>query len=57
MDTSTIKNHLLDAIRDFEIIDCHEHLGPEKWRLEKMVDVFTLFSHYTRAYFSRGRYA
>ena len=48
METTTVKNHLLDAIRKFEIIDCHEHLGPEKWRLEQSVDVFTLFSHYTR---------
>jgi predicted TIM-barrel fold metal-dependent hydrolase len=48
MENITIKNYLLDAIRNFEIIDCHEHLGPEKWRLEKIVDVFTLFSHYTR---------
>ena len=48
MVTTTVKNHLLDAIRKFEIIDCHEHLGPEKWRVERSVDVFTLFSHYTR---------
>jgi uncharacterized protein len=48
MENRTIKNHLLDAIRNFEIIDCHEHLGPENWRLGKIVDVFTLFSHYTR---------
>jgi len=32
---------------DFEIIDAHEHLGPERARVASEVDVFTLFSHYT----------
>ena len=40
---------LHDAIAEFEIIDCHEHLGPESNRLAARVDVFTLFQHYTRA--------
>lgn len=39
---------LMAALADFEIIDCHEHLGPEKVRLDMEVDVFTLFQHYTR---------
>ena len=47
MNISTVTNRLLDAIREFEIIDCHEHLGPETRRLERPVDLFTLFSHYT----------
>ena len=38
----------MEALEGFEIIDCHEHLGPEKTRTETPVDVFTLFSHYTR---------
>lgn len=42
-----LKKTLLEAIEEFEIIDCHEHLGPEKSRVESRVDVFTLFSHYT----------
>lgn len=42
-----IKNNLLEALGNFEIIDCHEHLPPEKNRLESRVDIFTLFSHYT----------
>jgi uncharacterized protein len=39
---------LVEAMEAFEIIDCHEHLGPEQQRLDKEVDVFTLFAHYTR---------
>ena len=39
---------LYDAISEFEIIDAHEHLPPEKDRLARTQDVFTLFSHYTR---------
>jgi len=39
---------LLKEIATLEIIDCHEHLGPEKNRVAAQVDVFTLFSHYTR---------
>ena len=31
-----------------EVIDCHEHLSPEQVRTSAKVDVFTLFSHYTR---------
>ena len=40
-------NSLIAEMAKFEIIDCHEHLGPEKGRVEQPVDVFTLFSHYT----------
>lgn len=36
------------ALEQMEVIDAHEHLGPERKRLETKVDVFTLFSHYTR---------
>lgn len=35
-------------MEQFEIIDCHEHLGPEPRRTGSAVDVFTLFSHYTQ---------
>jgi predicted TIM-barrel fold metal-dependent hydrolase len=38
---------LIEAMEEFEIIDCHEHLKPEGQRLRTPVDVFTLFSHYT----------
>ena len=44
-----LEQKLIAAMEKFEIIDCHEHLGPEKWRLDAQVDVFTLFSHYTKA--------
>ncbi len=42
------KMRVLEAVEDFEIIDAHEHLPPEQERTESKVDVFTLFSHYTR---------
>lgn len=44
---SKLEKRLFEAISEIEIIDCHEHLSPEKERLETPVDVFTLFSHYT----------
>lgn len=42
------EHNLMAGMEEFEIIDCHEHLGPEKHRVAAEVDVFTLFSHYTR---------
>jgi predicted TIM-barrel fold metal-dependent hydrolase len=48
MKLNDIEKALLRAIEDFDIIDCHEHLRPEKVRTGAAVDVFTLFSHYTR---------
>ncbi len=48
MDTASCEKHLIEAMESFEIIDCHEHLGPEKNRVAADVDVFTLFAHYTR---------
>jgi len=47
MRLSPIQESLLRAMEEFEIVDAHEHLPPEKVRLERKVDVFTLFSHYT----------
>jgi predicted TIM-barrel fold metal-dependent hydrolase len=38
---------LLNEFEDFHVVDAHEHLPPEKYRVSKDVDVFTLFSHYT----------
>ena len=48
MDTAACEKSLIEAMESLEIIDCHEHLGPEKNRVSTDVDVFTLFSHYTR---------
>ena len=48
MQLDDVQRSLVEALEEFEIIDCHEHLGPEKVRTETPVDVFTLFSHYTR---------
>ena len=47
MQRDALETGLYDAMAEFDIIDCHEHLGPEKGRTESPVDVFTLFSDYT----------
>jgi predicted TIM-barrel fold metal-dependent hydrolase len=47
MDTERIAAHLIEAMGGLEIIDCHEHIGPERWRTDGEVDVFTLFTSYT----------
>ena len=38
---------MLNEFEDFVIIDAHEHLPPEKERVSRKVDVFTMFTHYT----------
>lgn len=48
MKLSKLEQALADEMARLEVIDCHEHLGPERNRLATPVDVFTLFSHYTR---------
>jgi len=48
MELTGLEQKLMEAMQEFEIIDCHEHLAPEKRRIESDVDVFTFFSHYTR---------
>lgn len=48
MKLSPIEETLIKAFESFEIVDAHEHLPPEKVRLEEHVDALTLFSHYTR---------
>ncbi len=48
MDLTGQEIALLKELGKLEIIDCHEHLGPEKNRVAAQVDVFTLFTHYTR---------
>jgi len=48
MKFSPVEKNLFEAFQEFEIVDAHEHLSPEKVRLEQKVDVFTLFGHYTR---------
>ncbi len=46
MDRSSIEQALLSALEQMETIDCHEHMGPERLRLESHVDAFTLLTHY-----------
>ena len=45
---SPLEQRLVSELEQMEIIDAHEHLGPEAERLKVKVDVMTLFSHYTR---------
>jgi predicted TIM-barrel fold metal-dependent hydrolase len=54
MKTAELEKQLIAALEEFEIIDCHEHLSPEKKRLERKVDVFTLFAHYTEGDLNRA---
>lgn len=48
MKLSTIEGNLVRAFEEFEIVDAHEHIPPERVRLELKVDALTLFSCYTR---------
>ena len=44
--TVDIQTSLMEAFKQFEIIDCHEHLSPESERVKELVDATNLFSHY-----------
>ncbi len=46
--SSTLEQELVEAFSEFEIIDCHEHLPPEKVYLQQGQDACTLFGHYCR---------
>ena len=37
---------LIEELEKLMIYDCHEHLPPEKARLQSAPDAFTIFSHY-----------
>jgi predicted TIM-barrel fold metal-dependent hydrolase len=39
---------LVRAMQEFEVIDCHEHLGPEEGRTGRDVDAFDLIGSYAR---------
>lgn len=43
-----VYSRLLAAIEAIPVIDAHEHLPPERVRLETEVDALTFFSHYTK---------
>lgn len=49
MKLDQIEQKVFDGLSDMKVIDAHEHLIPEKTRLEKKIDFFILFSHYTEA--------
>jgi len=48
MAAASIEAKLIAALEEMPVIDAHEHLSPEHVRTSAKVDVFTLFSHYTR---------
>ncbi len=48
MKYSKTEEKLMAEMQQMEIIDCHEHLPPEKVRTDTPQDVFTLVGHYTR---------
>ena len=45
------ETQLFDALNEITVIDSHEHLYPEKFRVSQPVDFLTLFSYYTYADF------
>jgi len=48
MPRATLVKQLVEAFSKMPVIDAHEHLPPERDRVARKVDVFTLFDHYTR---------
>jgi len=48
MNERKTEQQLMAVISKRNIIDCHEHLPPERQRTDTPQDVFTLFSHYTQ---------
>jgi len=43
-----MKEKILKEINEIKVIDAHEHLEPEEERIKKKLDIFALFSHYTK---------
>ena len=37
---------IITELEKLRVYDCHEHLMPERERLEMKPDAFTMFSHY-----------
>lgn len=48
MTTDSTREKLIEAMGEMTIIDAHEHLGPERLRIEMPVDALCLFGHYCR---------
>lgn len=49
------ERELYESFSEMPVIDAHEHLSPERVRVEQHVDVFDLFIHYTKTdFFSAG---
>ena len=48
MNLDQTEQKVFDGLSDIKVIDAHEHLIPEKRRLDRKIDFFILFSHYTQ---------
>lgn len=48
MNRIDLEKGLLNTLASMPIIDCHEHLPPEKVRVSTKVDALTFLSHYNR---------
>lgn len=44
MEPGKVERRLFDALNELKMIDSHEHLYPEKFRVSQDVDFLTLFS-------------
>lgn len=49
MKLSPLETRVFDAIKNVQVIDAHEHLVPERQRVQRQVDFSILFAHYTSA--------
>ncbi|MCM8769524.1 MAG: amidohydrolase [Candidatus Omnitrophica bacterium] len=54
MPRDKLREKLFEAIEEIKVVDCHEHLPPESVRVARKVDLFTLFSHYTKGDLARA---
>jgi len=48
MQTAETEAALVTAMEEFDVIDCHEHLGPEERRTGRDVDAFDMVGSYAR---------
>ncbi|HHW09167.1 MAG TPA: amidohydrolase family protein [Firmicutes bacterium] len=43
-----LRKDLLEEIKQMPVVDAHEHLPPESERLQRQLDFFSLFEHYSK---------
>lgn len=49
MNNDTLADEIFEELEDILTIDAHEHLPPEKSRLDELRDFYSLFEHYCQA--------